>query len=99
MVAVIKGKTSKNAKISYKIDNQSKKAVKNTDGAYIIEVPAKTKQQTVVVTSQKDSDVITKKLLLIKPRRLANTKQFPLAITRQSLGCLYQKLIKRKLRI
>jgi len=96
MVAVIKGKTSKNAKISYKIDNQSKKAVKNTDGAYIIEVPAKTKQQTVVVTSQKDSDVITKKVTINKTKALGKYKTISASYNQAVIGMSLSKADQKK---
>ncbi|KJU74295.1 hypothetical protein AH70_07530 [Pediococcus damnosus LMG 28219] len=96
MVAVIKGKTSKNAKISYQIDQQAKKAVKNTDGAYVVEVPAKTKKQTVNITSQKGSDVITKKVTINKRKALGQYKPIANNYNQAVIGMSLSKADQQK---
>ncbi|GEL15640.1 hypothetical protein [Pediococcus cellicola] len=96
MVAVIKGKTNKGAKLSYQISGQSKKTVKNTDGAYIIEVPAKTKDQKVTVTSKDGTNVIHKKVIVKKTKALGNYKKVANSYNQAVIGMSLSKSTQQK---
>lgn len=96
MVAVIKGKTNKDAKISYRVKGQTKKSVKNTDGAYVIEIPATTKTQKVTVTSQKGSDVLTKSVTIKKTKALANYKSIATKYNQAVIGMSLSKSTQKK---
>lgn len=96
MVAVIKGKTNKDAKISYQVKGQSKKSVKNTDGAYVIEVPATTKTQNVTVTSKKGSNTITKKVTIKKTKALAKYQTIASKYNQAVIGMSLSKSTQKK---
>ncbi|MCT4398446.1 hypothetical protein EFN70_07250 [Pediococcus ethanolidurans] len=96
MVAVIKGKTNKDAKISYQVKGQSKKSVKNTDGAYVIEVPATTKTQNVTVTSKKGSTTIAKKVTIKKTKALAKYQTIASKYNQAVIGMSLSKSTQKK---
>ncbi|WP_412989063.1 hypothetical protein ACLJJ6_08875 [Pediococcus siamensis] len=96
MVAVIKGKTTKGAKLSYQIEGKSKKTVKNTDGAYIIEIPATTKTQKVTVTSKAGNDVLTKKITVKKMAALENYHKFATNYNQAVIGMSLSKDTQKK---
>lgn len=76
MVALVKGRVNKDAKVSYKIDDQKAQDTKNTDGSYVIEVPSTTKDQKITINAKNGSSKENKQVTVKAEKRLSSYSDF-----------------------
>ncbi|WP_082617861.1 hypothetical protein [Lactobacillus selangorensis] len=100
MVAVVKGETNKNAKVTYTVDGgQQKKAAVKSSG-YAVEIAPTTKKQTVKITAKNGGQTTSKTVYVAAAKSLGSyakiAKNYNQIVTATALPAATQKQLQEQ---